>query len=688
MTAGEAAEGWSPKPWLPWLFLGLLVLPFHPYWVDFEQVRRGLLLVLAGGCLVALPRLLPVRGERATLAFFGFLVACAVIDALADAWLRDAKQMPSFQPWEAIYRLAHWLALFVVLRLGAAARAASATPFALLLLLTSLFGLLQRLGVAEIAGYGVEREPVSVFGNLNVAAEWTAVAAMVVAVALPRTSGRARGLAFAALLLAGAYAVANQSRSALVALPVGLAVLAALRRERLPLPLLTVLLGAALGFLLHTTAVRPDQAPLAELQRGTSTLAVRLEIAKGATKLFAESPVFGRGPGQFAVQYPRFRSQGEIEASSHGRQFPTEVRTAHDDWLELLVDGGLPALGLFAAMLFVLQRGQRDKSAQLPLFVLLLLMLVRAPLWNAPAAVAAVWLVGAPVASATPATAWRRWLAIAAGLALVGLGLLPIVANTRFAACVQANRNEQPPQREDAAAAVWWMPFEPRWQQFLAQLDLASGDLANAKTHAAAAVALRPFDPQAYELLVEILVRGKAFDAASQLIDHALPFDPAHPELRTWHSWLCMQNGDAEGAILAVVDNPHPTLRGKLAEHFEALGNATADPVAKARFAVEYHFLAALDGLGKPEPAAQVATTQHISAMGNARKEAGLPRDQRVLVVGALQMLELGQIERAIKVGERSATWQPLLPWQRALFGDRLERLRSLETWQAFLDKR
>ena len=54
---GDASDR-SPGPrWLPWVCLGLLALPFHPLWVDFEQVRRGLLLVLVGALLCALPRL-------------------------------------------------------------------------------------------------------------------------------------------------------------------------------------------------------------------------------------------------------------------------------------------------------------------------------------------------------------------------------------------------------------------------------------------------------------------------------------------------------------------------------------------------------------------------------------------------------------------------------------------------------
>src|SRR5512134_2193709 len=103
---------------LQWLFLPLLVLPFHPYWVDFEQVRRGLLLVLAGVCLVGC-RLRPVRGERLWLALFGWLLLSAIVNGVEQGVAGTADTTPSFQLWDAGYRLAHWMALVVVLRLGA-----------------------------------------------------------------------------------------------------------------------------------------------------------------------------------------------------------------------------------------------------------------------------------------------------------------------------------------------------------------------------------------------------------------------------------------------------------------------------------------------------------------------------------------------------------------------------------------
>lgn len=678
----------APVPrWLAALFFALLVLPFHPQWIDFEQVRRGQLLVLTGLSLVLLPRLPAVRGERALLGLLLWFVASATVVWLGQVFLRGKDQPLSFQPWEAVLRLGHWLSLWVALRLGACCRASTALPLAILLLVTALFGLLQRLGLGEIAGYGVPREPVSVFGNRNVASEWTAVAAMLVAVLLPQLgTPRARATGLGALAIAGAYLVANQSRSGLIALPIGLLLLLVLQRQRALLPLGAVAGGMLIGLVLASAVAQPDVAnrftARAELQRATSTLAVRFEIAKSTTRLFAEAPIFGHGPGQFAVQYPRHRSQNEIEASSFGRQFATEVRTAHDDWLELLVDGGLPALALFAAALFALQRGQPDKVRLLPLFVLLLLMLVRAPLWNAPATAAALWLAGDSVAAAA-APARRRWvrpLAVLLGLGMVVLGVLPIAGNCAMIAHQRALRSGGQPPASAAITAAWWMPYEPRWQQLQAQEARRTGDLAGARRAAERAAALRPFDPQAYELLVEVLIRDKAFAEARRLTEHALTLDPVHPELRMWQSWLAMQAGDADAAIAAVVQDPHPTLRAQLGAHFDALRKNCRDERLAARFAIEHHFLAAVDRLGAPDREAHEAIQAHIQQLTVAMSAAE-QRDARPLVLGALLALDRDQPEDAATYAKGARRFGPLPAWQTALLGDHLVPLRRFGYW-------
>lgn len=688
---GAPADAALP-PWLPWAFIGLLAIPFHPDWLDAEQARRGLLLLLSGAVLLLRPNLRPVVGERAVWAFLGTLAVAGAVNWAWQALFLPADRMPSFQPMEAVYRCAHWLALLVVLRLGTAAPQAFGGPIAWAVAITSAFGVLQRLGWAELQGYGVAAEPVSTLGNLNVASEWTAIAAAAVASQLRPTR-----LATTALALAGAYLAVNGSRSGLVALPMALALLAVLRRrERGWLPLVVVVVGMLLGALLDravatgrpTTATTGTTATAAAARDpSTETLQVRWEIARGATRLFAESPVFGQGAGQFAVQYPRVRSQREIELSSLDRSFATEVRTAHDDWLEILVETGLLGFSVFAAALFALQRGVRDKVRLLPLFALLLLMLVRAPLLNAPAAAVALLLAAAPASTAAPT---RRTGQLALGAGLLALGVPVLAAQFLFVPVMRAaaEGRAQPLGAAQAAAAV--QPWEPRWRQIEAQLRLWSGALPEARVAAAKAVALRPFDPHLNLLLGEVLARGTAYGEAARMAKQGIASDPGHPELRVLLATTQLAAGDAERAVRTLVDAPHPTLRNSLARRFAELAEFAAvrgNTAGEARLRLEQHVLEALPDLGRTDAAALDATAARVrTVLASARRAERSKTDLRPYVVAALHALDVGDTEQAATLGEvASRLGVPLLDWQRALLGDHLERLRAVPSWTALV---
>ncbi len=696
----EVDAGRAPLPgWLPWACFCALALPFHPLWVDFEQVRRGLLLLIAGALLCA-PRCLgPIRGLAIGRLFLCAMVASALVELTAQAAFHDAETPWSFQPWEAAYRIAHWSALLVLARAGARSGAtAAAVPVAGVLLVTAGLGLLQRLGVAELGGYGVEREPVSTLGNLNVASEWVAVATAATAALLPRVDPRRRWLAIAALVAAGAYLVVNPSRSGKIAATAGLLVLWVMRRrDRGWLPLALAAAGAALGGLLALGSAlpQPDGAAMTkELERGTVTLQVRFQIARGATALLAESPLFGKGPGQFQVEYPRHRSQEEIEASSFQRSFRAEVRNAHDDWLELLVDGGVPLVLLFGAMLFALQRGHRDRTCLVPMFVLLLLMFVRAPTLNAPAAALAFWLVGTPATPAAAARPSRRRRAaeLVGGALLLLLGLLPVAGNTAFVPYLRAARDGAPPPRAAAEAAAWWMPFEPRWVEVQARAEMQAGDLQRAAYLGARALSLRPFAPPLMLLLAEAIARGGRYGEALAISKEGLQLDPGNPELHQLVSVALAELGDLERAIQEVVVTPHPRLRERLADHFADLAQRAdqrAEPQQANRYLIEYLFVALCDRLGDRTP----TTLEFVGELNRrlAQETKRFERDAtdlRFLYTGALAALDLDKLELADQfVRAASARDARLTPWQRALLDDHLDRLRALPSWQPSLGR-
>ena len=705
MTKASADSGsnsessvWT-KTGLPLICLGILVLPFHTLWIDFEQVRRGLLLMLTGAVLIAYPKLPHVRGERMGLIFIASLVLCALGQAIAEATLYNDTTSTSFQPWEAAYRIAHWFALLILVRIGVTLKlSAVATSVALLTLITSAFGLLQRLGLGEINGYGVEREPVSSLGNLNVASEWTAIAGITVAVLHGKVRQNLRWLPILAIVAACAYLIINPSRSGKVAMLAGLILLAVMRRQqRDSMPLIAAAAGTLIGLVVTMSAATPQLSELAmrkELERGTVTLDIRFEIAAATTQLINESMLCGQGPGQFAVEYPRYRSQKEIEASSFDRQFPTEVRTAHDDWLELLVDGGIVALALFALMLFSLQRGTQDKTKLVPMFVLLLLMLVRAPIGNAPAAALAFLVIGSPAAVAADPRSWRRRLNVALsvilGFGMLGLGLLPVAGNTAFIPYVRAKRDAEPLPTDAVANAIEWMSYEPRWFELEARSQMNRGDFARAAHFAARGLELRPFSPPLLLLLAEILTRGSRYGEAIKVARQGLDLDPGNPELRALVSTALAELGDVDKAIDEVTVNPHPMLRAALATHFADLAKRAderQEPKQLQRYAIENTFISIADLLA--EGGADALPQIHVMNEQLQEGIAMLDRtniDTRYPVTMALEALARGQVELAGQYAKvAKIRGEPIKPWQAAILGKSLDRLRALPAWQDLL---
>ncbi len=457
----------------------------------------------------------------------------------------------------------------------------------------------------------------------------------------------------------------------------------------LSLPLGLAVAGAAGGALLG--AMAPVSRPVAEAtpadaaSRGANTLAVRLEIARSTLRLVYDDPVLGLGPGQFAAHYPRVRSQAEIELSSHGRQFASEVRTVHDDWLELLVDGGALGLLAFVLALYTLVRAQSDRSRLVPLVVLLALMVVRAPLWNAPAAVAAFWLVGTLPATREPRRA--PWLAFALGALLIALGGSLLVGN-HFAARYQQTHQQQPRDVASLQRAAWWLTGEPRIYQLLTQERLFAGDLDGASRAAAKALQLRPHDPQLHVHLGEVLARAGKHPEAAAVARAGLALDPAHPELRVLLSTVLCQRDDVDGAITAVTIDLHPVLRARLASHFRSLAEIRQreQPRFAVRYLLEHHVIAAIDNLGDPSPAGLAAATEHTREAMQAMSTSGAA-DARPWLLVALQ-LAASKPKDAEAAIARLAACPPLADWQRALFGTKLEPLLAMPGAREFLARR
>ncbi len=147
------------------------------------------------------------------------------------------------------------------------------------------------------------------------------------------------------LALAGAGLVATGSLGGLVGLAAGALVAVpwrtlARRRAAWGALLLALAAGAAL------VALRPG--PVFDLSRPEHPLAMRAGNWRGALLTALHQPVAGTGLGSFASLYPAVRRPQDIE-----------TLYAHDSWLQLAGEGGLPALVLLVAAAWLIVRRAR-----------------------------------------------------------------------------------------------------------------------------------------------------------------------------------------------------------------------------------------------------------------------------------------------------------------------------------------
>ena len=170
--------------------------------------------------------------------------------------------------------------------------------------------------------------------------------------------GPGRWLGALAAVLFFAHAMLAPVLAGAVAL--GLALLAAsLRAGRARIGFaLAGALALALPFLQRLRPAEGEAgapAIAASVRGETGGLPVRLRVAKRALALVLDHPLAGAGPGQFQARFPPYRDPEEIVLSRHGvcSEQDTEVEHAHDDWLEPLVELGLPGGAFWLAGLFL-----------------------------------------------------------------------------------------------------------------------------------------------------------------------------------------------------------------------------------------------------------------------------------------------------------------------------------------------
>ena len=384
----------------------------------------------------------------------------------------------------------------------------------------ALTALLQAYGL-RIDAFSLNRAPGGTFGNRNFMAHLCVIVFPALLLSTLRAeSSRAFGWWSAALAAVGAALVLSRSRAAWLALIACVVVMLAfgylavrrargvIRWRRLPLLLVIAAAGGGLALVLPNTLNWRSDSPYLETARSVVNYREgsgrgRLVQYRNSARMSLHHPVFGVGPGNWAVVYPRFASRGDPSLASDGM---TANPWPSSDWITFLSERGPAGFALLALAMVALLvdavrvlRSDTDPERALAAWALLgtvaVLLVVSTfdavLLLPAPALIA--WgLLGALSPPARPRVivelpTSRR---VAAMLLVSILGGLAILRSSRQVAAMAVFESGTGAGRVERAAEL--DPGSYRIHMRLAEAYARRGSCRNALPHATAAQELFP----------------------------------------------------------------------------------------------------------------------------------------------------------------------------------------------------
>jgi O-antigen ligase len=209
------------------------------------------------------------------------------------------------------------------------------------------FDLLRAAGWRPAVDYGPRMRMYGSLGNPNFVGAVLAALLPLALVRARRQRGRERSLVVVVLHVAAL--AATGSRGAWLGAAAGLAVLAwTWRRPAKHMILWAALLLAAGGLAIAFGSTRPI----------STTIRGRLYIWSVAAPHAVDRPLFGYGPGAVAVQYPRWEADRLRQGVDEDvRRYAAPQRHLHNDYLEALIDLGVPGTVAWVCVIAVAVAG-------------------------------------------------------------------------------------------------------------------------------------------------------------------------------------------------------------------------------------------------------------------------------------------------------------------------------------------
>lgn len=594
----------------------------------FDSIRR-----VGMGIVSILLLLAAWNGIRRCRSFLPFAVGALFAWLLASSFRAPNPQVGAEAGMVALGGLLLGWAIWSLPGMSDQAVRWTPTAIAWASIPVAMVGWLQNFGV-ELGPWfdAISEVPASLFGESNLGGIWCALAIPWLVAEIVR-KGPARVSAVMGLTALAGYQFISKSRASFLALALGL--LAALvfyliRNRRRPdegglrlvvLPVLAVLVGYGAGFSLLRW-----RTPTQFVQEARSTYSInqRIEHWKSTTAMWKERPVLGVGLGGFQAAYHAYRSDGEVRALGvlPGRPERFKVLTgAHQTWLQLAAEAGLPAVLGFLALtgggLFLWWRKfsglARDSFIVGAAAAATLIAGVTAGMFNslhvAPAhwtilAISAGLLWSICAAERAPdysAAGWRRGLVVMCLVLAVGSTFLLV------------------------------RKVQGRWELYWADRRAASAQRLDA------VVSANPFAADSRLAAAKAWMKEGRPDHGRAHLEHLVGWEPENPAFRYWLGRLEVLAGRPEAAS-AHVQVALNRAAGWAAPHFGlglvavAGGDATRAAEAFGRavelepaWADAHRELArALSALGKADDAARhIAEADRLSSRGNSGSGPG-----------------------------------------------------------------
>lgn len=348
----------------------LLPLAMSPTGKDAFRLPKQILFETSALLLIAIAACAVVLRARLTMLLWPrtvtWIVAAVLTWTVVTTLLSTNRLLSAFSALTVVAAIA----LFAATLNGLASDRPLLVIYLLLVpaVINAMVAILQRTQIwspfVTNVDYSARLRTTAFLGNPNDIG-WAMVAPLLVAATLASVSRTHRWLALTVVVLLGAAIVASETVGAVAGAAAGLFTLLVVTRRWWIVAALVVLIALSpLAVLVspERKSLARDKLQLAAAGDLDAILSGRMPPFVTAWRIFSEHPVTGTGPGTFKIHY--FDQKLALtERYAFMARHPENWGEVHNEHLQFLAEGGLPAYALFIVVLWAMATVAKRRRA-------------------------------------------------------------------------------------------------------------------------------------------------------------------------------------------------------------------------------------------------------------------------------------------------------------------------------------